>query len=267
MSESYEVIVVRHGTRLTKRSDVYLNHQVYDESDGPHRVDYFFWIIRNADRTVIVDTGFSGEAAERRERTVLVSPAAAYAALGIDTNHPHQVVITHAHYDHMGNLGLFPNSPVLMAESEVRFWNSPVSTKRLITHFTDAADVAALGEVRHQNRLSTFTGSTEIAPGIEVIEVGGHTPGQSMVRVTTSEGVVLLTSDALHFWEELERDMPFVSCTDLLGVYSGFQTLRDMLDRGEVDIVVPGHDSTSLDGFAPLTGPLENNAAVIGRIG
>lgn len=266
MTESYEVIVVRHGTRLTRRSEVYLNHHIYGEPDGPHRVDYYFWIIRNKNRTVIVDTGFSGEAAERRKRTVLIEPAAAFQALGIDTHEPHQVVITHAHYDHMGNLELFPNSPVLLAESEVAFWDSTMSAKRQIAYFTDAVDVAALGKVREEGRLVTFVGGTEIAPGIEMIEVGGHTPGQSMVRVSTSEGVVLLASDALHFREELERDMPFTSCTDLVGVFAGFQILRDLLDSGEVNIVVPGHDSTSLEGFEPLDGPLSDNAVVIGRL-
>lgn len=266
MTESYEVIIVRHGTRLTRRSEVYLNHHIYGESDGPHRVDYYFWIIRNENRTIIVDTGFSGEAAQRRERTVLVEPAVAFELLGIDVNEPNQVVITHAHYDHMGNLDLFPNSPVLLAEAEVAFWDSKMSAKPLISHFTDKIDVAALGEVRGEGRLSTFVGSTEIAPGIEMIEVGGHTPGQSMVKVATSEGVVLLASDALHFREELERDMPFTSCTDLVGVFAGFQTLRDLVESGEVDIVVPGHDSTAMDGFVPIEGPLRGNAVVIGRL-
>jgi glyoxylase-like metal-dependent hydrolase (beta-lactamase superfamily II) len=266
MSELYEVIIVRHGTLATRRSDVYLNHRFYDELDGPHTVDYYLWVARNESRTVIVDTGFAGVSAASRKRTILLDPLEAYRELGIDPAEPHQVVITHAHYDHIGNLGLFPNSPMVISEAEFKFWEREIATKPLLAHFTEPTDLANLRAIKNQGRLTTFVNSIEIAPGIDVIEVGGHTPGQSMVRVPTREGVVLLASDTVHFREELDRDMPFLSATCLPAVYEGFETIRNMLARGEIDIVVTGHDASALDGFEPLGGVLAGNVAVIGRI-
>ncbi len=70
-------------------------------------LDYYLWILRSRSTTVVVDTGFARGPAEARGRTVLVEPADAYRRLGVDTDQPNPVVVTHAHYDHIGNLGLF----------------------------------------------------------------------------------------------------------------------------------------------------------------
>src|ERR1051325_813120 len=62
----WQVTIVRYGTRQTVRSDVYLNYHLYGEPDGPIGMDYFFWVIRNADRTIVVDTGLSAAGAGPR---------------------------------------------------------------------------------------------------------------------------------------------------------------------------------------------------------
>ena len=77
-----QVLIVRYGTRSTHRSDVYLNHGVYREDDGPIDMDYFFWAIRTPDETILVDTGFSVAGGEARGRTILIDPARALALAG-----------------------------------------------------------------------------------------------------------------------------------------------------------------------------------------
>lgn len=264
--ERYEVIVVRHGTRTGRRCEVYLNHAHYGEPDGPFTLDYYLWIVRGRAATVLVDTGYARGPAEARGRTVLVEPAEAYAVLGIDPAEPHPVVVTHGHYDHIGNLGLFSHSPVVISEAEFDFWTSPMSGKRLIAHFAEDAEVAELVRARDEGRLRPFRGSVEVAPGVVVSEVGGHTPGQCMVTVPTSEGTVLLTSDAVHFTEELERDMPFISVTDLPDMYAGLQRVRDLVAEGAVDHVLTGHDAGVLDRLPAYRPDLAGVAGVIGRL-
>lgn len=263
--DEYEILVVRHGAAPTKRSDVYLNHKLYGEEDGPAPTHYYFWIIRNASRTVLVDTGFSARAAAERHKEVLLAPDRAYELLGVDTAAPHTLIVTHCHYDHLGNINLFPSSQILISAAELQFWKSEVARKHLIAYYAEDEELAALRRAEEEGRVNTFSGTTEVAPGIEIIEVGGHTPGQSMVRVATTEGPVLLASDAVHFHRELDDDMPFTAVTNLPDLYRGLETVRQMLKEGQVTRVLTGHDPHELDGLRRLEGPLGENVAVIGH--
>lgn len=264
--EHYQVTIVKYGTRSTVRSDVYLNYPLYGQDDGPIGMDYFFWIIRSSRRTVVVDTGFSPLGGEARKRTLLADIPLLYRHFGVDPSAAPTVILTHAHYDHAGNLDLFPSSPVVMAEAELSFWSSRHARRVLFHHSVDDDALAHLQTVRDEGRLRLFRGSMIVAPGIEVIEVGGHTPGQCVVKVRTSEGVVLLASDAVHYYEEYERDMLFTSVSNLVDMYEGFDQIRAMTEAGEIDHLVSGHDPDTLARFTPAGGEFGGLAATIGQI-
>ncbi|MFI5913276.1 N-acyl homoserine lactonase family protein [Dactylosporangium sp. NPDC051541] len=255
----YQVTIVKYGTRQTVRSDVYLNYHLYGEPDGPIGMDYFFWIVRNAERTIIVDTGFSAAGGARRGRTTLIEPAAAFDALGVDRAAGPPVVVTHAHYDHIGNLDLFPASPVILAAAEYDFWTGPYANRMLLHHSVEDEELAYLRQAEREGRVRTFAGSLDLAPGVRVLQVGGHTPGQSVVLVDTDAGTVLLASDSVHYYEELERSMPFTQVASLVDMYAAFERIRAMR---EVRHLVPGHDPDTLGRFAPAG--LNGLAATIG---
>jgi glyoxylase-like metal-dependent hydrolase (beta-lactamase superfamily II) len=265
-NDRYEVIIVRYGTRRTTRSDVFLNHSVYGEADGPIDMDYFVWIIRNPERTILVDTGFSDAGGERRGRTSLVSPLDAWRELGVDLEAPTTVVLTHAHYDHAGNIGALPAARIVMAASELDFWLGPLAARAQFRHSSDASDLAALAAAREEGRITTFCGAYPLAPGVEVIEVGGHTPGQSVVLVQTSDGPVLLASDAVHYYEELDSDMPFTYVADLPRMYQAFDRIVEMMRSGDAVHLVSGHDPSTLGRFSALETMPDHAAAIIGRI-
>jgi glyoxylase-like metal-dependent hydrolase (beta-lactamase superfamily II) len=259
-ADEYQVTIVKYGTRQTVRSDVFLNYHLYDEPDGPIGMDYFVWVIRDAGRTVLVDTGFSRHGGEVRKRDTVQDAAELYGRLGVDPATGPTVLITHAHYDHIGNLGLFADSPVVIARREVEFWTGPLRDKPLFHHSVEDSELAHLADVVASGRATLFDGSHEVAPGIELLEVGGHTPGQSMVRVATTAGTVLLASDAVHYYEEYEREMPFTSVADLVGMYSAFGRIRSMAAAGGADHLVAGHDPSTLARFG--AGPGEWTATI-----
>ncbi|MEO8528104.1 MAG: N-acyl homoserine lactonase family protein [Pseudolysinimonas sp.] len=265
--ERYEIVAVRHGRLVTERSRIYLNYDEYREADGPITLFYYFWVIRNATRTIVVDTGFSRQGAEARRREVLIPVPDALAELGITEDSAADVVLTHLHYDHAGNLALFPHQRIIMSRAEYEFWSSDESQRVQLRSVVDEDDVTELRRATDEARVYLVSGVTELAPGVRAIEIGGHTPGQLVVLVATAAGPVLLASDATHFTEELDRDMPFKHNTDLRATYRGLDLMRAWRERGEVAHIIPGHEPSTFELFPRLRGALSEHAVVIGYPG
>lgn len=244
----YEVVAIRMGTRRSSKGEVYLNFGLYGEPDAAVDVDYFFWVLRNEERVVVVDTGFSEQGGEKRGRTMLIRPDEALARLDIDPAEVSDLILTHGHYDHIGNIDLFPNSRIHMASSEYGFWTSPMADRVQFSYYSEEREVRLLREARAEGRLRVFEDELEPFPGVRISRVGGHTPGQAMVYVDSPGGTVLLASDALHFYEELERDMPFTAVCDLPAMYRAFERIRS--ERGTVyELLVAGHDRRVLEDY------------------
>ena len=240
MSEQYEVLAIRYGTRQTSAAEVFLNYHAYREPDRPLRMDYFFWVARSPARTVVVDTGFSPAGGASRGRTMLLDTAAALRAAGAEPDAVAQVVLTHAHYDHIGGLPAFTRAEVLMTRAEYDFWTGPMGRRGQFAHTTEASELGHLRELREAGRLTLTGPACAVAPGIELTQLGGHTPGQAVVTVATREGPVILASDAVHYYEELERDRPFSTVANLADMYAAFDQIREMSQGGAR--VVAGHD-------------------------
>jgi glyoxylase-like metal-dependent hydrolase (beta-lactamase superfamily II) len=246
-----QVLAVKYGYRVTTRAESYLNFHLYGEPDADLDIDYYFWVIRDGRRVFLVDTGFAPEAGDRRRRAHYTTPAEVLPELGIAPEEVTAVVITHAHWDHTGNVRQFPGAQLVMTEAEYAFWTSPMAARTHFAAHCEPEEIAHLRRAREEDRLTLFTGQCALAPGIELTEVGGHTPGQLIASVTTPDGgTAVLASDALHFYEEVERDRPFAILADLPAMYRAYDTLAQLAAQPGTHLVA-GHDPEVRARFAP----------------
>jgi glyoxylase-like metal-dependent hydrolase (beta-lactamase superfamily II) len=115
-SAPYELYAIRYATAMRRHAEVFVGG---DPHEGVIAMDYFVWLARNDAHTVVIDTGFDALAAQRRGRQLLREPRAALALLGVDCAQVEHVIITHLHYDHAGNLPIFPRARFHLQEREM----------------------------------------------------------------------------------------------------------------------------------------------------
>lgn len=256
-----EVIAVRYGTLSTQKSALFYRYGTYEEPDATQQMDYYYWVIRQNGRVTLVDTGFEPGCGERRGRTCLITPGEALARLAIDPDEVAQVIITHFHYDHIGNVKLFPNAELIVPAEEFAFYTSPMARRLQIAEHVEASEVDVIVDANEAGRVRLVEGTVEISPGVSGDVVGGHAPGQMIVSIEVGDGNVVLTSDAVHLYEELGEDRPFGVFVDLPGMYATFDLLKELERNGAT--VVPGHDPGVASKFPPLAGDLDGIAHLL----
>jgi len=263
----YEVFALRYATRPSTRSDQYFRYDVYGEPDAEQTMDYYAWVARNEDRTVLVDCGFHSERGARRNRLAETDLFELLSRLEITPESVTHLVISHMHFDHVGNLAAFPNATFSIAAAEYRFWTGPYGQTRLTRTIVDAEDIETLQRLKAESRLTLIDAATTLFDGIEVTPVGGHAPGQMITNVEAGQLQVVLASDAAHYYEAFRRAQPIKLFHDLDAMYSAYELLRELEARAGT-VIVPGHEPLVAQLFESLhqncidlTAPLAGSGA------
>ena len=234
---TYELFAIRYATRGARRANNFLGG---DAHDAAMPMDYFVWAARNAERTIVVDTGFTAEVAAQRKREYLRRPDEGLAALGIQAGSIEDVVITHLHYDHVGGFRAFPRARFHVQDAEMRFSTGRFMTHGRFNHGYDVNDVEGMIRLVFSGRVVFHKGEEELAPGITLHHVGGHTAGIQCVRVHTQRGWVVLASDTTHYYEHFENARSFPTVFDVAATLEGYDTLRAL--AASPQHIIPGHD-------------------------
>jgi glyoxylase-like metal-dependent hydrolase (beta-lactamase superfamily II) len=250
---AYEVLAVRFASSTARPAD--RNFILPEGHDGPMPMDFYIWAIRSAERTIVVDTGFGSGAAERRKRKLMHTPAEALARAGIVAADVADVIITHLHWDHAGNVDAFPKATFHIQDAEMNAATGRCICHKYFRRQNEVDDVVALVRNLYAGRVKFHDGEGEVAPGVTVHLIGGHTGGLQVVRVHTARGWVVLASDAAHYWANIRERNPFPVLADVARALDGFDTLERLADGP--DHIIPGHDPGVLTRFPPLRGNLD----------
>lgn len=233
----YEVFAIRYAEMPRRRRDNFISG---DPHDGPMPMDFFVWLIRGPGRVVLIDTGFNAATAKARDRNLLRCPIDALQVLGVSLSEVEDVVLTHLHYDHAGNLPKLSGAKFHVQDSELAFATGRCMCHAAIRHTYSVDDVTDLVRKVYADRVVFHDGDEVLAPGIELILIGGHTRGLQAVRVHTARGWVVVASDASHYYENLQGGRAFPLVDSVPAMLEGHRRLLRAADS--VEHVVPGHD-------------------------
>jgi glyoxylase-like metal-dependent hydrolase (beta-lactamase superfamily II) len=243
--ETYELFAIKYARRDGWRADNFIGGD--DDHSSAMPLDYYVWAARNRQRAVVIDSGFNAEVAAKRGRKVLRCPIDSLRLVDIDPDAVTDAVITHLHYDHVGNFTLLPSARFHIQEPEMHFAAGRHMKHAHFAHHYEPDDVAAMVKMNFAQRVEMHNGPATLAPGIELIPVGGHTPGLQVVRVHTARGWVVLASDASHFYDNIEKSRPFSNVyhvEDMLAAYGSVYAAASSRQH-----VIPGHDPLVLDRY------------------
>ena len=252
----YEVYAIKYAHHARRASENFIGG---DPHDGPMPLDYFVWLVRGSDgknaREIVVDTGFSAAMAAKRQREHLRCPTDGLKLLGTDASTVKDVVITHLHYDHVGNFDLFPAAHFHLQDLEMRYATGRHMGQPVFSGAFEVEDVVGMVRRVYAGRVHFHDGDAEIAPGVSLHLIGGHTLGLQVVRVATRRGWVVLASDASHFYANMEQARPFPIVYSVADMVEGYARLRQLADSPAH--IIPGHDPLVLERYPAPSQQLE----------
>ncbi|MFO1350678.1 MAG: N-acyl homoserine lactonase family protein [Gammaproteobacteria bacterium] len=255
--ETYQVYAIRYATKADRQRRE--NFIAADPHEGAMPIDYYVWAIVNPRRTIVVDTGFDHEEGQRRGRVLTRLPREGLAMLGIDSGKVADVVITHLHYDHAGTLTDFPQAHVHVQDREMAYASGRYMRHAPFRHSYSASHVKQMIDRLFDGRLEFHDGDEEIAPGVSVHLIGGHTMGIQCVRVHTQRGWIVLAADASHFYENMEKISPFPIVFSVADMIEGYGKLRRLADSNQH--IIPGHDPLVMARYAAPSRELQGIVA------
>jgi len=253
---NHELYAIRYATRPARRASHFMGG---DPHDGPMDMDYFIWVAVSKSQAFVIDLGFSPQAAEKRKRALLRDPVESLRLVGVEPEKVEDVILTHLHYDHAGNLSALPAATFHLQESEMHFATGRHIKYRYFASGFDVEDVINVVRLNYERRVNFYRGRVELAPGIVLEPVPGHSAGLQAVCVHTRRGWVVLASDSVHYYENVQRRRPYPAAVHVDEMLESFDRIMSL--AGDIAHVVPGHDPLVMEVYPAPSAELQGIVA------
>ncbi|MBV9612938.1 MAG: N-acyl homoserine lactonase family protein [Acidobacteriaceae bacterium] len=243
----YTVDAIRYGTIVG-----FPVRGLVQGADPARKMDIamIVWLVRGGGHTVLVDSGFYRQQFfEHWNIRDFKKPSDAVAELaGVKPEDVTDVIVTHMHWDHADGADLFPKARIWLQRDEYTYytgeaWHSPKTHGGI-----DPDDVLAYVKMNLDGRLAFVTGDDqEILSGITCYIGGKHTYQSQFVGVNTAAGTVILASDNVYLYENLDKHVPISASLDKDSNLRAQDRMRKLAARET--LIVPGHDPAIFERF------------------
>jgi glyoxylase-like metal-dependent hydrolase (beta-lactamase superfamily II) len=229
--------------------------------DGVVDLPFSFVLARRGDRNVLIDTGFMQDDHSFSQKFGIpywISPLRLLGELGIAPSAITDIFVTHAHFDHMGSIGEFPNAQIYIQKSELLSWYEAIALPKRFAHLTaiiDPDNLRSALDASIEHRVTLVDGDKDnVLPGIHARLGSGHTIGQQFIVIETEGGRRTISGDCVYSRRQLtghNHDGVYVPLNNAVGsVWEQLKTIDKMNDEigGDLAKLVILHDSERWQG-------------------
>lgn len=261
---SYEITLLEYAVQKNFSNVCVFNG--YYKNDECSDVTYTIAVLKSENKTILIDTGYDASVAELKELadgchiTGYHSPLEVLKKIGVSAEDVTDIILTHAHWDHIGGIHLFPNAKFYIQKEEMTQWLCTLAlpkeyeTLNVSMSYWAMENLVALIK---EKRLCLLNGAVDhLLPGIHVRKaLMGHSFSSNIVIVDTPDRPLVFAGDVAYVKRNiLGGDMDGVSLPNGFGVgsiYNAIQSMQDVLAYagGNINNVVIGHEPDTWEQF------------------
>jgi glyoxylase-like metal-dependent hydrolase (beta-lactamase superfamily II) len=213
-------------------------------------IPVMIWLLKGSNgRQVLIDSGFHHQRfLDQWKPRDFRTPAAAVEAAGVKPDAVTDIIISHAHWDHVDGVDLFPKATVWIQREEYQYYTGAAWYARTTHGGVDADDMHALLKINTEGRLRFVEGDDqEIIPGLRCYTGGKHTWASQYVSAKTDAGTAVFTSDNVYLYENLDKHAAIAQTLDAASNLKAQDRIRTL--ASDLRLIVPGHDPAVFERF------------------
>lgn len=207
------------------------------------------WLVKGNGRNILVDSGFYRDQFFKQWTVKdFIKPSEAVAQAGVQPEEITDVILTHMHWDHADGMDLFPKARIWIQKDEYTYYTGEAWQQKNTHGGIDRDDVLAIVKLNMEGRVSLVNGDAqEIIPGIVCYTGGKHTWQSQYVSVSSKDGNVVLASDNMYLYENLDKHVAIASTLDADSNLRAQDRMKQIAANPK--LIIPGHDPAMFERF------------------